>query len=33
MLGLRMEVCECHLEGGVHAVLEKFITKQFPRDF
>ena len=28
-----MEVCECHLEGGVHAVLEKFITKQFPRDF
>ena len=32
MLELRKEICECHLEGGVHAVFGKIITKQFPGD-
>ena len=29
VLGLRKEICEGHLGGGVHAVLGKIITKQF----
>ena len=32
MLGLRKEICECHLGGGIHAVLGKIITKQLPGD-
>ena len=32
MLGPRQEICEGHLGGGVHAVLEKIIIKQFPGD-
>ena len=31
-LGLRKEICEGHLGGGVHAVLGKIITKQLPGD-
>ena len=33
MLGLRKEICEGHLGGGVHTVLGKIITKQLPGDF
>ena len=33
VLGLRKEICEGHLGGGVHAVLGKIITKQLPGDF
>ena len=32
-LGLRKEICEDHLGGGVHTVLGKIITKQSPGDF
>ena len=32
MLWFRKEICECHLEGGVHAVFGKIITKQSPGD-
>ena len=32
VLGLRKEISECHLGGGVHAVLGKIITKQSPGD-
>ena len=33
MLGLRKEICEGHLGGGVHTILGKIITKQLPGDF
>ena len=33
VLGLRKEICEGHLRGGVHAVLGKIITKQLSGDF
>ena len=33
MLGLKKEICKGHLGGGVHAVLGKIITKQWPGDF
>ena len=32
MLGLRKEICECHLGGGVHTVLGEIITNQSPGD-
>ena len=32
MLGLRKEICECHLGGSVDAVLGKIITKLSPGD-
>ena len=32
MLGIRKEISECHLGGGVQAVLGKIITKQLPGD-
>ena len=33
VLGLRKEICEGHLGGGVQAILGKIITKQLPGDF
>ena len=33
MLGLRKEICERHLGGGIHVVLGKIIMKQLPGDF
>ena len=32
VLGLRKEISEVHLGGGVHTVLRKVITKQLPGD-
>ena len=33
MLGLRKEICEGHLGGGVQTILGKITTKQSPGDF
>ena len=33
VLGLRKEICDGHLVGGVHVVLGKIITKKLPGNF